>query len=297
VHGEDLMGGSAEPSKQTALKEAVKRAARSAGQLTRRARMTPHFLIVGGQRCGTTSLHLTLKEHPLVVLHRLHKGVNYFDLNYARGPHWYRGHFPLQAYAQARTARVDGDPVTGESSGYYMFHPLAAERIGRDLPGVKLIALVRDPVDRAHSAHKHELARGYETEAFERALDLEEQRLAGEVARMKADPSYESFSHRHHAYVGRGRYVEQLGALAEHCGPDNLLVIDADDFFVDPEPYYARVMSFLGLPTHERVSFEKHNARPGAPMPESLRRRLHEYFQPYDEALVPFLGGLPSWRR
>ena len=55
-------------------------------------------------------------------------------------------------------------PQTFESSPYYMFHPLAAERIARDLPGVKLIVLVRDPVERAYSQHAHELARGFETE-------------------------------------------------------------------------------------------------------------------------------------
>jgi hypothetical protein len=290
------MGGSAEPSRQTALKEAVKRAARGAGQLTSNARMTPDFLLVGAQRCGTTTLHLALKTHPLVVLHRLHKGVNYFDLRYERGVDWYRGHFPLRAYARARTARVDGAPVTGESSGYYMFHPLAAERIGRDLPAVKLIALVRDPVERAYSAHQHEHARGFDDESFERAIDLEHERLAGEVERMVADPSYESFSHRHHAYLARGQYAEQLEMLALHCGRDNLLVIDADEFFAEPDDLYARVLSFLGLPPHP-TQIGRTNARPRSPMPESLRNRLSEHFAPYDMALIDYLGATPSWRR
>jgi hypothetical protein len=290
------MGGSAEPSRQTALKEAVKRAARGAGQLTSTARMTPDFLLVGAQRCGTTTLHLALKTHPLVVLHRLHKGVNYFDLRYERGADWYRGHFPLRAYARFRTARVDGLPVTGESSGYYMFHPLAAERIGRDLPDVKLIALVRDPVERAYSAHKHEHARGFDDEPFERAIELESERLAGEVERMIADPSYESFSHRHHAYLARGQYAEQLDLFAEHCGRDNLLVIDADAFFAEPDDPYARVLSFLGLP-HHPTHIGRTNARPRSPMPESLRARLSEHFARFDAALTDYLGTSPSWRR
>ena len=72
--------------------------------------------------------------------------------------------------------------MTFESSPYYLFHPLSAERIARDLPGVKVLVLVRDPVERAYSAHAHELARGYETEQFERALELEEERLRGEAS-------------------------------------------------------------------------------------------------------------------
>jgi hypothetical protein len=289
------MGGSAEPSRQSALKEAVKRAARSAGQLTSSARMTPDFIIVGAQRCGTTTLHLALKTHPLVVLHRLHKGVNYFDLKYDRGPDWYRGHFPLRAFARARTVHSPGSPVTGESSGYYMFHPCAAERIGHDLPGVKLIALVRDPVERAYSAHKHEHERGFDDEPFERAIDLEDDRLAGEVERMTADPAYESFSHRHHAYLARGRYVEQLQLLTKHCGRNNLLVIDADAFFAEPQEHFARVLSFLQLPSHE-TPIQRTNARPRSPMPESVRARLLDHFAPYDEALTEYLGSPPSWR-
>ena len=291
------MGGSAEPSRQTALKTAIKQTWTGAGYLTWRARMLPSFLLVGAQRCGTTTLHLALRAHPQVVLHRLHKGVNYFDVNYARGPEWYRAHFPLQSYARMRTMRADSTPITGESSGYYMFHPLAAERIGRDLPGTKLIALVRDPVERAYSAHKHELARGFESESFERAIELEAHRLKGEVERMRRDPSYESFSHRHHAYLSRSRYAEQLAALVEHCGRDSVLVVDADAFFAQPERHYRRVLSFLGLPAHDRAPLAQRNAQPGAPLPDSLRRQLRAEFETQDEALVQDLGETPSWRR
>ena len=100
--------------------------------------------------------------------------------------------------------------MTFESSPYYMFHPLAAGRIARDLPGVKLLVLVRDPVERAYSAHAHELARGFETEPFERALELEDERLGGEAERITADPAYLSHSQQHHAYVARGQYADQL---------------------------------------------------------------------------------------
>jgi hypothetical protein len=291
------MGGSAEPSRQTALKTAVKQTITGVGHLTWQARMMPSFLLVGAQRAGTTTLHLALRAHPNVVLHRLHKGVNYFDVNYEHGLEWYRAHFPLAAYARARTALAGHAPITGESSGYYMFHPLAAERIGKDLPGVKLIAMVRDPVERAYSAHQHESARGFETEPFERALELEESRLAGEVERMRADTAYQSFSHRHHAYVTRGRYAEQLAQLAQHCGHDNLFVLDADAFFLNPLEHYEQVLSFLSLPSHEQPPLRKTNARARAPMPDSLRTRLRQQFEEADLALVSFLGDLPSWRR
>lgn len=81
---------------------------------------------------------------------------------------------------------------------------LVAERISRDLPGVKLLVLLRDPVERAYSGHAHEISLGFETEPFERALELEPGRLEGEVERILAGPAYISRSHQHHAYHARG---------------------------------------------------------------------------------------------
>src|SRR5215467_14323140 len=89
----------------------VKRAAQSvsvtAGRVTSRARMVPAFLIVGGQRCGTSSMSRALSQHPAVFKAVLHKEVHYFDTGYGHGPGWYRGHFPLRARARL-TARAAG---------------------------------------------------------------------------------------------------------------------------------------------------------------------------------------------
>jgi hypothetical protein len=177
-----------------------------------------------------------------------------------------------------------------------MFHPLAAERIGHDLPEVKLLVLVRDPVERAYSAHAHELARGYETEPFERALELEDQRLAGEAERIVSEPGYLSFSHQHHAYLTRGLYADQLERLGQCFGRDRVHVVDSGRFFADPEPVYDGVLEFLGLRQHGYPVFERYNARPRSPMPETLRATLNEHFLAADERLTSWLGQPPSWR-
>src|SRR5690606_30511881 len=157
------------------MKEAGRAVTRTGGRLTSRSRMLPDFLMVGTQRGGTTSLFRALAAHPAIVQPNFHKGVHYFDVNYTRGLSWYRGHFPMRAPAERRVAAsgLTGGkegvrlPVAFESAGYYMHHPLAPERIARDLPGVKLIVLLRDPVIRAYSAHQHELARGFEAGPIE----------------------------------------------------------------------------------------------------------------------------------
>jgi len=82
----------------------------TAGRLTSQARMLPGVLIVGAQRSGTTSMYRTLSQHPAVLKAVLHKGVHYFDMNYDRGPGWYRAHFPLRSTAR-RAAIASGDQV------------------------------------------------------------------------------------------------------------------------------------------------------------------------------------------
>jgi hypothetical protein len=275
----------------------VRSVSRSAGGLTAGLRMRPSFLIVGAQRCGTTSMYKTITAHPSVLPAVLHKGVHYFDTGYEYGPDWYRGHFPLNASA-ARVRRATGStPITGESSPYYLFHPLAGERIARDLPGVRVIVLLRDPVERAYSAHTHEQARGFETEPFERAIELEESRLAGEEARLVADPTYRSHAHQHNAYLARGRYAGQLKRLEALLGRDRMFVIDSGDLFADAGPVLASMFAFLGVPAWQPASFDQHNARPRSSLAPGLRARLRSELERDDAELADWLGRTPSWRR
>lgn len=279
------------------VRRPLRSALRTAGRLTSGARIRPSFVVVGAQRAGTTSLHRTLKQHPAVLGPLLKKGVHYFDLNYARGDAWYQGHFPLTVTARFAARRTGMPVLAGDASPYYMFHPLAPERIAADLPGVRVIVLLRDPVERAYSAYVHEQARGFETESFERALELEEERLAGAVERMRADPAYVSRPHQHNAYLTRGRYAEQLERLDSLIGRDRMLVLDSADYFADPGAGYLRTTRFLGLPDWPHVRHVRHNARRRPDMDPALRARLREHFEPYDARLAGRLGEVPSWRR
>ena len=267
------------------------------GERTSSARLTPSFVLAGAQRCGTTSLFRALMAHPAVLPAVHHKGVNYFDVNYSAGWPLYQGHFPMRTRAALRARRAGEDVVTFDASGYYMYHPHAPSRLGRDLPEVKVLLLLRDPVERAFSAYKHEYARGFETESFEKALDVEDERVQPELEKMLADPSYYSFSHRHHSYRRRGQYAEQIEALSAAVGPERVLTIESSAFFAQPEEQYERIVAFLGLRPFQPASFDRWNARPGAAIPKQVRRRLDDALQPHDEALTSLLGQVPSWRR
>jgi hypothetical protein len=268
------------------------------GKPTRSARMLPSVLIAGAERGGTTSMYYYLTQHPALFSSILpKKEVHFFDLAYHRGLGWYQAHFPLVALARMRTRDIGVPPVAYEGSPYYMFHPLAAERIHRDLPGARLIVLLRDPVERAYSAHSNQVGMGHETEPFERALELEDARLAGEAERLASDPSYYSRRHWLFSYRTRGQYIEQLERLERFFGRDRLLVIDSGDFFADPETTYRQTLAFLGVPLLGQPTFSPKNGRTRSPMPESLRAALEEHYRPYDERLTAWLGREPSWRR
>ena len=177
-----------------------------------------------------------------------------------------------------------------------MFHPFALERIARDLPDVKLVAMLRDPVERAFSAYKHEFARGFETETtFDRALELEDQRLEGEYERMRDDLTYESFSHRHHAYRRRGNYAEQLERAYALFPREQIHVLESEAFFADPERVYDDLLRFLDVAPFRPQRFDQHNARPGSGMSEQARATLADYYAPCDARLAELLGRPPHW--
>ena len=245
----------------------------------------PDFLLIGAKRCGSTALFASLTTHPGVIGPRGTKGTHYFDVNHGRGVVWYRSSFPATVAARRRR----GEPLAvGEASPYYLFHPLAASRIAAELPGVRLVAILRDPVTRAWSHYRYEVRRGFEDLSFADALQAEPDRLSGEAQQIRSHSGYESFHHRHHSYLARGRYAEQLGEFLASFAPEQILVLQSEAFFAHPRRELARVVSYLGLPPAPVTPPPPGptNEPDGAgPMDAELRRWLTDYFQPHNERL------------
>ena len=281
------------PAKRTA-KWAVQEYARA----TAVTRVLPDFLIIGAQRCGTTSLQKYLARHPLVSSARFTKGTHFFDREYQRGTAWYRSHFPSVTEQAVRRMRHHGAcPLAGESSSYYIFHPLALARIAATLSDARLIVMLRDPVSRAYSHYNHEVARGFEDLPFGDALEREEKRLAGEAERMQADPTYDSFAWRHHSYFVRGLYLEQLHRLATLFPPEQVLVLESGQFFSDPDATYGRVLSFLGLPELHLETYERRYSYNYDRLDSGLRAELAERYAGANESLFAHLGVEFEWVR
>lgn len=258
-------------------------------------RLLPEFLIIGAQRCGTTSLYRYLAEHPAVGPVVLTKGAHYFSTNYDKSFEWYRSHFPTRLHQAYVKRRFGFDMITGEGSPYYVFHPLAPRRVAEKLPDVKLILMLRDPVKRAYSHYRHMLDRGLEHLTLEEALQAEPGRLAGQRERILSDPSYYSFDHQHHSYLARGRYLEQIDVWHRFFPREQMLVIRSEDFFSATATTYGNVLEFLALPPWDLPRFEAHNAGHYSDMNPETRRWLTDYFAEPNRELASYLGIDLGW--
>ena len=257
------------------------------GRATSALRPLPDFLVLGAQKAGTTALYAYLRRHPQIAGPSW-KEVSYFDRHYARGEGWYRGNFP-------NLARTRGKLV-GEASPSYLFHPLAPERVRALVPQARLVALVRNPVDRALSHYHHEVALGRERLSFEDALAAEEERLRGEEERLVADPRYFSREWWSHTYQARGRYAEQLERWLAVFPREQLLILPSDDLSAEPERAHATVLDFLGASPHRLESYPRVYEREYEPMQPATRERLAAEFEEPNRRLYELLGRDLAWR-
>jgi hypothetical protein len=259
-------------------------------------RVLPDYIIIGAQKCGTSSLYRYLNEHPSIAP-AAGKEVHYFDWHYSRGPSWYRAHFPTALTREMFRARTGRRLVTGEASPYYLFHPHAPARVKALLPSVKLIALLRDPVERALSAYHHQVRAGTESLSFADAMDQEPARLAAEIERLEADQTYKSAAHRRFSYLSRGIYVDQLAAWLRVFPREQLLIIRSEDFFEQPAATVGQVLEFLGLPPADSSGFRRFNVGEYDGMDPAVKARLTKYFAPHNQRLYDLLGRDLGWPR
>lgn len=251
----------------------------------------PDFLVVGTQKGGTTELYDQLIQHPLIAP-AFAKEVHYFDANYDKGLAWYTAFFP-----PAPKPHANGSPacITGEASPCYLFHPHVARRVRETVPHVKIILLLRNPADRAYSHYHHEVRLGYETLPFEQAIEQEGVRLRGEKEKLLRDEHYYSSRYMHYSYLSRGVYIDQIKPWFELFPPEQLLVLRSEDFFADTAAVMSQAHAFLGLPDRQITKLDRYKSFPYPKMDPSLRKRLLDYFAPYNQTLYSYLGRDFCW--
>jgi hypothetical protein len=257
-------------------------------------RATPDFLIVGAQRSGTTTLYRLLADHPAVRFPRLTKGVHWFDVDYHRPRSWYGAGFPRRSSIERATRDLGEGVVVGEAAPYYGFHPFVPGRIAEELPEVRLVMILRDPVTRAWSQFHHERARGFEPLAdFGAALDAEETRLAGAEEVLAGRPG-RHLAHQHQSYVARGRYDEQIRRLWAAVGRERVLVLYTAALERDPGPTLDSLHDFLGI-SRRQVEPGRWNPRSQGTVPSEHVARIRAATAASDAWLAAELPTPPPW--
>ena len=264
-------------------RKVLRGAYRGYGQATATLRPLPDFLILGAQKAGTTALYAYLRWHPQITGPSF-KEVSFFDRHYARGERWYRAHLPVRRRG-----------LVGEASPSYLFHPLAPERVARMLPDARLIALLRNPVDRAFSHYQHEVALGRERLSFEDALAREPERMDGELEHMLRDPVYFSHAWWNYTYASRGRYAEQLERWYAAFPREQLLVLLTDDLSTDTAGTYRQVLDFLGVDPRGLDSYPRIFEREYGEMSPETRAQLEREFAEPKRRLAELLGRDLPW--
>lgn len=182
----------------------------------------PDFAIVGAPKSGTTALFEWLREHHEVYTPTA-KELHFFDRNRSRGLDWYLDHF-----------HPAGARVTGEATTTYLGHPTAIEELAAINPGVRLIAVVRDPIDRAWSQYNYGVARSWYTDSFAGMIIRE----LGALLTGDEQP---------YGLIHESRYAHNLERAARHVPRGQILVLSHDEVDTAPAVAFARLCRFLGV--------------------------------------------------
>lgn len=176
----------------------------------------PNFLVVGAQRAGTTWLDARLRSHPAIYLPERRKEIHFFDRYFDRGAAWYEDFFP-EGEAAARYGAI------GEVTPAYLFEPRVPERLRRLVPECRIVAILREPVDRAYS--QYGLA----------VRDLAEER------------SFEAYLRANPAVLERGRYSVQLERFLERFPRERIFVGLFEEMVGEPASFLPELAGFLGV--------------------------------------------------
>lgn len=273
------------------------RALRRWRQATERFRVLPHFIVAGAPKCGTTALYYYLLSHPQVAAPSKNE-IGFFSDKFQYGPDWYRSYFPTKLMMSWR-ARYSGKKViTGEHTPFYVMHPLAARRMADTLPDVRLIILLRDPVERAYSHYQHEFRCSHENLCFRDAIAMESQRTTEEVDRMRLEPEYHSTEYIRHAYLDQGKYCSKLERLFEYIDRNRVFIVKSEDLFERTQEVFEKVLDFLYLDSFKLKKIERVNSGEYIPLHAAdpkFDSELREYFVPSNRSLYSLLGVNFEW--
>ncbi len=262
--------------------------------LTQFLHTTPTFLIIGAAKCGTSSLYDYLMQHPCIG-RSLTKQLHFFDRYYDRKKSWYKVCFPFIWEKFLIEKIKHKNFATGEATPHYMTHPLAAKRAHDVVPNIKIIVLLRNPVERAYSNYQMEKAHKQEELTFEEAIEKEPERIRGEFEEMLHNKNNSGRNYPHRSYIKSGEYIDQIKPWLELFPKENFMFIRSEEFNKNTSFVYNKILKFLGLHPFELKQYQKIRKRDYEEMNPDTRKKLIEYFKPHNQRLSEYLDIEFDW--
>lgn len=256
----------------------------------------PHFLIIGGQKCGTTAAARNLSLHPQVsvfagITEYGQKEIEFFNQHWERGTAWYASHF--------QNSDTNTKVLRGEKTAELLHRIVCHERMFVTNPRFKLIVFLRSPVDRAYSQWKMAaLHKGDEPEDFDtvvtRELALMDEARYREEFYSCSDAGVSCWRE---GYLLKGMYAEQLDSVYRWFPKEQVFVAISERSRSNLTQGYAEIFEFLGLPSFVASFAEHFVGRPSEPMSSRTRSLLAELYRTPNERLFSLLGeDVPEWR-
>lgn len=263
--------------------------------LTNFIRVLPNVIIIGSSKGGKTSLLSYLNQHPEIKFGTKNSvGTYFFDGSFDNHSfRWYKSHFPT---------KFSRRKIVGEAPGTYLNHPLVPNRIKIFLPNVKLITILRNPVERAYSAYNHAVRFGWETSSFEDAIEEEQRRIKieNENDEIKINnPNYTNFLQ--FSYLRHGLYAKNLKPWFELFPKNQFLFLSTDDLKSDPQKIIDTIFNFLNLKSIKLHPIQNKNVGAGGgeytPIKESTRNSLIDFYKDYNEELYKIINKKFNWNK
>ena len=254
-----------------------------------KSRLLPDFIIFGTVRSATTSLYENICQHPCIKRAE-HDEIGFFDTNYKYGINWYKSHFPT-INEKNNILEKEKYFATGEDTPFYFWSEDSRNRIFDLIPKIKLIAILRNPVDRAYSTFKLGERAGNDTRSFEYAVDEEIDLIKKREIRFDDKKSYEGVK----VNIIQSIYFEQLKHWFDKFPKEQILIISTEDFSKEPHTILKNVFEFLNVPNKKIINLQKRKVAKYPEMRVETRKLLLDYFKPYNEQLFDLLGKRFQW--
>ena len=248
-------------------------------------RVLPDLLVIGVVRSGTTSLFHYLNQHPCISK-SAYDEIGYFDDNYKLGINWYRSMFPTK-FHKNKIIKKYGKFVTYDVTPFYIYNQKVSLRIKQDLVHPKILAILRNPIDRAYSNY----FLNTQNKKFEERID-EELKILEKINKKEVEEYYKFV---HESLIARGFYIEQIQTWYDLFSKDNIKIIKSEELNQNTRDTMNEIFEFLGLDQFDITDISKKNKMNYSPMLPETRKFLMEYFEPYNQKLYSFLNKDFKW--